>query len=828
MSTKRVQQQGPSGSRKRKLEISSSNYEPLINLHPLQSTQLFVQKRMNEINDTIHPMVEYLKNIFPCDYETDFHVLTNMQMNKKNIGDNTTIFYFEEKAAVAAKYIEKIPQKGLQRNSVVYKLRYNDDDDKYLDLHTDIVDYLILNGFQNISKTLNNPPANVEDLPELIRHCICMSDGQDVERHGPMGIVTFLEKSSSLNFGKLLTISLIIINEDDQDMKNVLDKIWKDIEYTQSKILQYLPKQRIKQLEKTIHFFKEGLNARKQLFVSKDLSLYERAVVLANTWLTVYNFVYFAVSRVNESMDAYGYSIKKLLYLHNNTDIETHFSLPENEYSFIEYEKIINGKHPRYIDVRMQIDIFDSLLNEILLKEYKMLNLVSPHDKRLNICNSICNDLNLCYYSEFEKLDQRLKRRRDVLDTKIKTTTPPSPLDYHQFPKVIDKEIRIGDLDEFCIYPKDNASIIYIYQKAIATMTIDDPLQIGNQVKPTSVNFMDILGDEIWNEFERDEKDDDDFENSDIFEEEEDIDDYFNAGEDIYDNYDYDAYYEYFSPKLEENKTFRFMFLGMLSTWENLGPLLNEDEKIQYGMSESIREAMAIEEISHNIENLNRYEVRFSLSRYILSQGKIISDYPNTYACKLNRIDSGSEVGIHSIYRAGIVPTSKTKKYRPHPYDIMFSIMFHLSMGNKNIDLNSNFWMRQRFIVITAAKKRAKYARVMTISPIRLTKLEIDETTTICIEDILDKLFVIYNDYVSRLHFEHALMLVCQLEEEDKNGQVKFNRLIEQIKAVDLSSYQLSRDLFPLIVSNMLIAMSFMKSTIKNVYANRYMECNFL
>ena len=172
--------------------------------------------------------------------------------------------------------------------------------------------------------------------------------------------------------------------------------------------------------------------------------------------------------------------------------------------------------------------------------------------------------------------------------------------------------------------------------------------------------------------------------------------------------------------------------------------------------------------------------------------------------------------------------TSKTIKYRPSPYDIMSGIMFHLSMGNKNIDLNSNFWMKQRFIVITAAKKRAKYARVMTISPIRLTKLEIDETTTICIEDILDKLFVIYNDYVSRLHFEHALMLVCQLEEEDKNGQVKFNRLIEQIKAVDLSSYQLSRDLFPLIVSNMLIAMSFMKSTIKNVYANRYMECNFL
>ena len=161
--------------------------------------------------------------------------------------------------------------------------------------------------------------------------------------------------------------------------------------------------------------------------------------------------------------------------------------------------------------------------------------------------------------------------------------------------------------------------------------------------------------------------------------------------------------------------------------------------------------------------------------------------------------------------------TSKTIKYRPSPYDIMSGIMFHLSMGNKNIDLNSHFWIIEQFVFIKAVKIEVEYARVMTISPTRIVKLEIDETTTKCIEDLLDNLLNIYNDYASFLQFEDALKLVC------RDGQC--NGLIPNIMVIDL---EFLIDFFHLIVSNMLIAMSFMKSAIKNVYASRYMECKFI
>ena len=752
--------------------------------------------------------------------------------------------------------------------------REDDDDDQELK-RTDLVDYVVLNGLGNIHRTLNINTSEDDYTSDLVRHCLFMLRGYPVECQGPMGIVTFLEKSSSLCFGKLLGIHLLVDGVDrEREMRNVLvDEIWQQVEATERKITTYLPKHRLTNdlvFRETVNLFKKALRARKPVFIYSHISLYERAVVLANAWLMIYNFVYFAVKRIDEDMDFYGRSIVKLLSLYNNNgNICPFLSLTQDD-CFREFNALVNNNHEIYIDVQMKVDTFETVTNEVLAKEYRTLNLVSPHDRRLEISPFIRKDLILCIHSQFQELDQRLQRRRDELRLPLRTCHLPRGKNY--CPPAIDterikinREIRIADTDNSCTYPPSkpaasSRNIAYIYQKSIATTPLNYTLKCaGNES-----DIQDIICDELWNSYRENYGDQNDIEN--IFmgdEEEEDLGEFLNGcSEDC--EYDVD-YIEHIKKKMSRStnggKTFRRAYMGYLTVWEDLGPLLlniePDDATIRNlemnEISERIREAMAIDDMSRGISHLNRFEVRFSGSKYTLSnRGKIkynshTTNNNNIRACKLYHIPVESEFGVHPIYKAGKKPTKTSVLYCPSPLDVVYGIMFHLVLGNSSIDLKRDFMTLQQFTSaiwkINGEKKRIYHSRVLTIPPTRITRLEIDQSTTKCIEGIIEQLLKIYGYDSTRLWcFEYALRQLCELENEDVRKMLKrksttfssssssssslFNRLIQQMLAVDVSSYELATHPFRLIVPNALAAMSFMKTAIHNVYSGRWLKCD--
>ena len=620
------------------------------------------------MNTTIHPQVEYLKNTFPCDYETDLRVLTSNAtwISPQKEGDkyytiqpNGKILTIKDNTAASSTFspsshkkytvITRIdpPQGG--RNSAMYKMQYkelmlkdmddtgnvyvtrgDDHDDELEKKRTDLVDYVVLNGLENIRRTLNINTSDNDYTSDFVRHCLSSLRGYQVERQGPMGIVTFLEKSSSLCFGKLLCIHLFVVDE--IEMRNILiNEVWQRVEITKRRILRNLPKQRLSDpvFQENVQYFEKALHARKPIFVYDSISLYERAVVLANAWLMIYNFVYFAVSRINEDTDFYGHSMVKLLSLYNNnSDIRPDFSLPQDDCSEEFKALVINGNHEIYIDVRMKVDAFETVTKEILAKEYRTLNLiVSPRDKRLKISPFILKDLILCTRSQFQELDQRLQRRRVELRLPLRTclphgkNPPPPIIDTNDERIKINREIRIADTESSCTYPSsDDASrdIAYIYRYSIATTPLNYTLKFAGNKS----NMEDNVCDDLWISFLEDNVDDiEDAYYGDV--EEEEVGDILTSWRD---ECDYDvAYIEYIQQKMRGDKTFCRAYTGYLAVWEDLGPLLTRIVEPRDGnlemkeISERVREAMAIDDICRGISLLNRFEVRFSGSKYTLS-----------------------------------------------------------------------------------------------------------------------------------------------------------------------------------------------------------------
>ena len=671
---------------------------------------------------------------------------------------------------------------------------------------TDIPDFLIWKGLKNVSYGLSKEFSPFQDVISgfYSAHIAALQGSADTFI-GPIGIVTLLEHP--LDFSQFLSLNIRKSHTTNALLVNIWDN---QISYIKKKIIDTYKHYKIYN-EKMVKRLNQAIEARREIFFLSNLSLYERMLIYANAWLVLHVFVYY-VTFIKDDSDSNGYSLKNLLVLNKawwwfmiDNDIKK-FNIDANV-------------------IRKRINAIEKISIEILSPEYELFHF-SSQDKRLRLHRAIQADLTLCASGMFENLNTVLKERREFLGGRV-TQTRNQMATVKNFSSKIEREIRIIDAVSNC-RSDDNRNYVIIFQKGLASRrfvskilqleeenTSDKELKILNEMTDFNLDcaledLFDLGNDDIFLEdktYDTDELDS---------EEENDLNHIAkkrgttafqlrNKG------------YQYIMPLL--HKVFLMEDLGPMT----IIPFTDTDNdshqriiiNIAQSASESLKECMALEELSRSVKMTNRGLVEFVGSRYDIEQNPLLKYNPHSpfKVCRLTELPAESQMGVHSINIDG-------QSIPPSPIDFMTCVMVHLAFGNINMHLDRDFVTLPKKSTYGGVEKRKKrsYARIMLIPPTSVTEIDPQNMNLRKVELAL-RGFI--NKFISNKFswiFEDFVIIFNQLCQPKTTGISPILRSIMTVNN-NLNKYNLSKpNILQIIKNNYLISASYLRSVVTTIF----------
>ena len=649
---------------------------------------------------------------------------------------------------------------------------------------TDILDFSVWNGLESLlSPNYNISQFSGEKFLWSHREHLL---GSDVFI-GPSGIVSFLEEP--LHFGYV--IAYYGFKKEDN---RLLEKLWeRGIERLQKIFIEMATS------KSSIQLLNSDLKANRDLFLSRDLSLYERMIVLASSWLRLHLFVYYTTRKVennyNEIKDDYS-----VINIINNT---------ENLWWLTCFDKNIKERINDFNHVKLQrkIDTIERILTEKKAKYFNLFTLSTTDDDNdafrfrqilsiegEDIVSYIQKDIKLLINENFAQLDEILNLRESILRGNAAATTTPA-LGSIGFLSRTQREIRIADANQYCFFPDDGRCVVDIHLKGLRSKHIENysfqlegdfKFVLASEEKESELKILTNHTDIFPEEYEN--NDPESFEDNEYYSDDDEILGY--TAKDL-------------GVSLREMKAEKNILLDDFYRLEVLGMGLGEELA-------SYRETMLIEELTRLIPNTNRGLVEFVASRYnpekIIRERKIEYDYSIPLkVCRLTKLPTGSKIGIHSNFTPG-----GYCKLNPAPHHIFTCLVVMAYLGYDKARPEKDF--------ITLAKRSAfnktGYARVTFIPPTRVTELKSEENLKNSFSQILA---YVMNRYKSSESFIEDTEKILKAILRPKKTLINF--ILRRMSTAGFKKYALLKNVWQIIRKN-----AFIVNRVMNVSFKKYLK----
>ena len=576
------------------------------------------------------------------------------------------------------------------------------------------------------------------------------------------------------------------------------------------------------------------MRARRNVFFDcGDLSLYERSVVIANSYLTLHNFVIVAFYEGNfeKLSNPVGHLIENLI---------KHYDIDDNDNYDI--KKNLN------IDVRRKMEVIERILTKVLLKEYKFFKFFSPLKMiTLKLHPTIQNEIKLCIKGDFETLDEISKRRRKRIINNNNNNNNKKLLQPILAPAIgsvgfignIEREIRLCNDDNYVITfsPVTDKSIVNIFNnnKNLGSKYLESKIHFENVLIPNrnkdynfiySLRILNFKTDLLFfNQQKNEEKKKRKIKMKKSSPTTTTTTETRNGGKELLSSM--------FNKRMELLYDLYFM--------EDFGQMMKipitkieEEEKINnisltlaQDANENVKEVMAIEELSRVVNLTNRGVVEFVGSRYDYesdantntNSNKIVTLKFNSNMpiklCRLTKIPKGSKMGFTFID----TPDNGMRLY-PSPLDFMTCLMVHLILGNKNINFQQDFVTLKKQITLRTETHEnvsfngtRRYARVMLIPPSQVNELEIDNGIK-TVEEELKKIVLKFGN--ERYFLLDLKLISAQLCQPKEGGGI--SPILTSMLRVNIEKYNLAKDVLQIITKNTICATHYMRGVVASIF----------